>query len=824
MDEVATAEFEGRDFDARELVMKYRRRMPLSQLQKSLSSHKTAIRQELIELINEKYSDFVSLSSRMQGVEQALRPLRTPLEESRGLAGSFKDRLGELLTQADSKFQELAEVSARKRQVAAYIDNAKLLQKTKEATASQWANPQEAGDFLRAYTAHENIARDLQRIRLNLSVGGTQETKATAEAEAPAPEPPAAPSPPPAPTDEKSSGFKPPPRMIVADPMPTSPAATTQEAQKKETAASPDTQLASNAGPCDALLEETKAFEAKFVEKLQEQLLGLLEAVKRGWDAAEDPSQRESQLRTELLATASTCRALVTLQRNSVIETVFVKVFVKSSMDTATAACTAAAGAAGADDAQKRQAGAAQGIGTTDLSPFFKVIVESLLAQDSALMWVARRLHCQDDPSLAPFAVPSMHLLSDAVVAPVLAHVQVTWPNVFMPAFPDIFVTNYSQAKEFLSAAEALMLPSERLWLKTSSALLDFRKKWKTQVYFSLRSKEMAQRLDAVINAGDGQNFEQKYVYDGRVFWLRTSVEVVRQLRHIWSDRVYLDVLFPKALRLTLEILARYGAFIKGISESSDASPENAAAPSGVGGKVPHIVSDVLGVLSEVRVAEGSKVEGRATKLILARIPQEEEGIATTEEIKHLKAAACEALQQTAVVMQGPIDSFEAVLVKKVVSAIAPEFAAIRGIPAVYRMTNKPVPTRASPYVESALKPVNNLHESSAPIVAPEVLNAWIVKVVDAAAEHFITQAQQLLDQVQQQEASLARLQKGPTSTDAVTDVNKIHIQLCLDVEIFTKTCEAAPLNITPGTSDGLKKLREVVDSVWSVFEQHRQK
>merc|ERR1719191_1637777 len=131
-------------------------------------------------------------------------------------------------------------------------------------------------------------------------------------------------------------------------------------------------------------------------------------------------------------------------------------------MDTATAACTAAAGSAGTDDAQKRQVGAAQGIGTTDLSPFFKVIVESLLAQASALMWVARRLHCQEDPLAAPFAVPSMHLLSDAVVAPVLAHVQVTWPNVFMPAFPDIFVTNYSQAKTFLSSAEALMLSAER--------------------------------------------------------------------------------------------------------------------------------------------------------------------------------------------------------------------------------------------------------------------------------------------------------------------------------------------------------------------------
>ena len=46
------------------------------------------VRRECVELkmvcpeprINEKYADFVSLSSRMQGVERALKPLRAPLE------------------------------------------------------------------------------------------------------------------------------------------------------------------------------------------------------------------------------------------------------------------------------------------------------------------------------------------------------------------------------------------------------------------------------------------------------------------------------------------------------------------------------------------------------------------------------------------------------------------------------------------------------------------------------------------------------------------------------------------------------------------------
>ena len=48
-------------------------------------------------------------------------------------------------------------------------------------------------------------------------------------------------------------------------------------------------------------------------------------------------------------------------------------------------------------------------------------------------------------------------------------------------------------------------------------------------------------------------------------------------------------------------------------------------------------------------------------------------------------------------------------MVKQVVSSMATPFGAIRGLPAFYRMLNKPVPTTASPYVESSLRPLEAL-------------------------------------------------------------------------------------------------------------------
>jgi len=73
--EIPAFEFDGRTFDAREVVQRYRKRWPLKELQQGLSKHHEDTRKELVELINEKYADFVSLSSRMQGVERALKPL-----------------------------------------------------------------------------------------------------------------------------------------------------------------------------------------------------------------------------------------------------------------------------------------------------------------------------------------------------------------------------------------------------------------------------------------------------------------------------------------------------------------------------------------------------------------------------------------------------------------------------------------------------------------------------------------------------------------------------------------------------------------------------
>ena len=59
---------------------------------------------------------------------------------------------------------------------------------------------------------------------------------------------------------------------------------------------------------------------------------------------------------------------------------------------------------------------------------------------------------------------------------------------------------------------------------------------------------------------------------------------------------------------------------------------------------------------------------------------------------------------------------------------------------------------------------------------------------VDVAAVEFSVQATQLIESTQQQQASLQRLADRTTggAAAAVSNFDKMHIQLCLDIESFT--------------------------------------
>ncbi|CAK8998703.1 Conserved oligomeric Golgi complex subunit 2 (COG complex subunit 2) (Component of oligomeric Golgi complex 2) [Durusdinium trenchii] len=706
MDEVHYTEFENPKFDAKELVQRYRKRVPLPQLQKSLRTHHASARQELVELINEKYADFVSLSSRMQGVERALKPLRAPLEESAELTKGLHSKLGSLLQKAEEAHQGLVRIGARKDALRAYIENARLLEKVRSSGTGI--------DAARPRNLQEAVARDLRRIRLSL-----------------------------------------------------------QGAH----AASPE---------CQALLEEAMSFQEDFSQKLVEQLRPLLLCSKRSWDAAgEIPN-------TEFLAICQLSRALCHLGHAALVEQSFGEVFVRAKLEELSATCNAVA------EEQKRKAMAmAEGskmvsAGAVDLAIFFHSVQETFFTEASALLWFARRW---SSGSSGDVEMPRVRLLAEALVLPCLQKVQEVWPNVFMPAFPDTFAANYRHFSSFLRQAEEVMEVSEAGELQRK--LVDFQRKWKTQVYCSLRTKEAAQRLDTA-----AQKLTLDSAEPGGVYWLPVSGELIRTIDLVWKAW-YLSCLYPKMARLSLELVAKYGKAISAFVETSAGGAWDAAQQGWSASSLPvrfaRAAADVLQVIASFSV-EGSP--GLVAQLFLEPLESEK----PREVAKVLLMEAARSLEPMLLLLKDG-------MVKQVVAAMGTPFAAIRGIPAFYRMLNKPVPTKASPYVESSLRPLTAFRDVLVGSkIAEDFVRAWLKEMVDGAAQEFAVQATQLIEMTHQQEASLRRLagRGDAKGDDQVSDLDKIYLQLCLDVDTFSSMASATA-GLKP---EGLQKLTEAVSGI----------
>mmetsp|Transcript_52684 Transcript_52684/g.125873 ORF Transcript_52684/g.125873 Transcript_52684/m.125873 type:complete len:797 (-) Transcript_52684:36-2426(-) len=791
MEDVPSSEFDGQEFDAREFVQRYRKRLPLTQLQKVLQAHHKSKRQELVELINEKYQDFVSLSLRMQGVERALKPLKGPLEESSELTESMRSRLGALLGQAQEARKARTQLRTRREALSLYVENAKLLERIRAIVDPQAAsNKQEGSDLVRESLENENAARDLRRLRLNLGGkprgrGGTDPATAV------------------------------PPHVALGD-----------EA------------LESTFAECRALLAEAAVVEDNFIVTLRDQLRKLVVSSREALEAEESASSTlDSKVsRQELLAVAHFCRALTTLGRADVVEGVFIEVFVKEALSKGASACSAAA----EDGAKKVGDGAASavsvGTGAVDLRPFFDSVTSALLTDSSLLLWFARRLRGEGTPGSADsagaqvedalLAVPSLNLVSQAIAVSVAEYVQTTWPQVFMPAFPDVFAANYGHAQRFLKRAESFMTLAERQAFPHCGPIVEFQKRWKSQVYSSMRNKEAMKRLEAApvkhMDTKDGGvSAEPRYTFGEKRYWLGVTLELMQLLQLAWGDKWYLEAIFSKMVQLSLELLAKHGKLVTAIlppSEDKGGAPpsvwEATASPpcwstSSAVVRLPRFVADMLAVAEEVKYTPS---EGSIAKLILSKAP-EAGGDKAKDLLKQLLQETFDTLRQSA-------EALGSSVVQQVSAVVLPQFAAIRGIPAFYRMLNKPVPEVASPYVPAAMAPIEAFQKTALGSAPQEVVKGWLSSIVDAVAVEFAQQSVQLLESTKQQEASLRRLSGRAAAGDSqVSDLEKIHIQLCLDIDTFKKS--AAGLGASMDL-EGLQKLTEAVAQVWPTYLQHR--
>jgi len=775
MGEIPASEFDTPSFNACEFVHRYRdKHVPLSQLHKGLRVHLSTAKQELDALISDKCSAFVTLSSQVDDASQKLKPLRAPLQETCEVTKNLEAKLGTVVCEANSANSEAWQCRARRDSLKSYIDNAKFLARVKCAVRCRRGNPQEPDEVLQGHIAHENIARDLRQIRLNLNTTIDNVTLAEEFAKESR-------------RKVKAHGHE------------------TEANAEADAVQTPDSTCCRE---CKMLLEEVTQFENLFALHLSDMLRGLLIATRTTWEEQELSLRQAARAvpRLELESASYMCRALTALGRANMAEAIFCEILSQSFIDSIAAKFFAT------------QDGRIDGH-TPNLQLFFDAIFKALLADGTLLLVFAKHLCCFEDGGGASMGlegkdhahlfVPMLHLISHAVVIPTLHTVEEVCPHIFEASTPDTFVAKFKCTQSFVDKARQLMTPVEKQAFMNSDVLAAFHTKWKKQDYAKLRAREALHRLQAAASTPPDVEDQRSM---GRLHWsissgspqcwLEVSSEVVELVRAAWSDKWYLDALFPHMLQLSLEMFAWYSNHMATKCEKehdpaargwNGSSVQAAWAHNSPPLRLARAVADLYGMQNDIScTSEDDEAAGRIARIILDKVPCEtgNDPIALTRDI----------LRKASNQLTPTVEAVENIMLQHVIAATVPPFTAIHGIPAFYRMLSRAAPTKPSPYVESAIKPIQAFRDAAGRAAPKNLVEGWVSRVVHGTALEFHKQATVLQDSTHQADGA-----QTPNS-------NNILLQLCLDVEAFT----TGALKIGASTSDvsGLQRLSEVAAAI----------
>lgn len=121
--------FSSRAFDPESYIADLRRFVPFETLRAELRGHLGALKNELVELINRDYTDFVNLSTKLVDVDGAVLRMRLPLNELRGKLVSVRESVNSSLDALQDGLKRRAEASASRDILELLLDTSHVVSK-----------------------------------------------------------------------------------------------------------------------------------------------------------------------------------------------------------------------------------------------------------------------------------------------------------------------------------------------------------------------------------------------------------------------------------------------------------------------------------------------------------------------------------------------------------------------------------------------------------------------------------------------------------------------------------------------------------------------
>lgn len=406
-------------------------------------------------------------------------------------------------------------------------------------------------------------------------------------------------------------------------------------------------------------------------------------------------------------------------------------------------------------------------------------------------------------------------LLGNSVLAEIDEALADALPGVFSPGVPSTFHGNFCAAMAFLDELEARCPSHEALMaLRNSTAYGSFLRRWKLSVYFSLRFQDIAGELETVLSAAHLEAVpSDKATSNSLALQLLPSLALQQCLNRVIDPDVFLRPLADKGVRLALQLLARFTAWLQsGLAARASSPAASAPQPASRPG-APQAPLQAEAPAPDQPAENGPQqwcIEASVEQLALVRADIDEvaewvqvdfsQALLTLLKFapEQIRQGVEDALSDGASALEEQGLPAAAAIVAQIGARCCTSLQQLNAIRTTYRMTNKPTPFRASPYAGSLLAPLKTfLDAGPAHCMRRSAQTAIAQDVLSEVASRFTAVASEMLEQMQKTESSLARLKKarGPEAGSAagggggaapqLSDIEKMTLQLFLDVQEF---------------------------------------
>lgn len=387
--------------------------------------------------------------------------------------------------------------------------------------------------------------------------------------------------------------------------------------------------------------------------------------------------------------------------------------------------------------------------------------------------------------------VPGYDFLVNSVWPEIVGGLEEKLPSLFNPGDPDAFHQKYTVSMDFVRRFERQCGSQASVKrLRAHPAYLSFSNKWNLPVYFQIRFREVAGSLEASLTDG------LEDAPAGSPYCLLASHRTWISLSKCWSDEMFLPLLAHRLWRLTLQILARFSVFVselsvrpisnesaketkKPLAGSKDPSDDHGSHPSEAGA-VPISSTQLVYVVSDL----GRLQEWLPDLLETVRLKLEMVGFKNFSSISA-------ALEDSQSALSAHVPALSSRIVQDLSESCFGYLKSALEVPRLYRRTNKEVPSTASSYVDSALKPLYQLQSGHGDKVQPAVMQRWLQEALSDSTHRYFETVSDVLSSVRKMEESLKRLKQARrslatnpvSSSGGMSDDDKIRLQLALDVE-----------------------------------------